>query len=310
LTELFPFNTCVYAVTTATFVTKPTNTEALWECTYKERYRGVELSAFAGGVLVADCREWLDSFPELLEPDRREERALFRHHFRAAHILALARAIADDDETQIQLPDIGTPIAEVHAGSSGDVRQPHLEMAYRRARGADGSFPIATVGIPSFFPAVRSDTISKSLKVACDTINRGQDERHILSLLYDSVRSYTQGLAYQSFITCWAVVEKCLTAMFDEFVSSKYAGQRAKKLRDSRAFSIAVVIELLEREGILTPDEYEGIESARRSRNKFMHRLAPIDGTSASELLRLARPLVGRATGFEPLFGLMRGIPG
>ncbi|HZH50275.1 MAG TPA: hypothetical protein VEZ16_00185 [Microvirga sp.] len=112
-----------------------------------------------------------------------------------------------------------------------------------------------------------------------------------------------------SLITSWAVTEKLGNVQWDRFLKDKKFNKRRRELLlDSRTYSAAVRLEVLELSGFISEDLYTRTNDIRRARNNWIHSLARIESDDANDALFAALDWVSLVSGIRINLPVLRSF--
>jgi hypothetical protein len=111
-------------------------------------------------------------------------------------------------------------------------------------------------------------------------------------------------------IQAWAVVERILTGVWESYLTENrtrgneiggrvFINSDRRDLLTGRDFTISVVSEILSLLGKIPPDLYRRLAPVRQARNRWMHRLAPINAVESAQGLQLAFDLLRHVYGID-----------
>jgi hypothetical protein len=92
------------------------------------------------------------------------------------------------------------------------------------------------------------------------------------SLVAGAYSAYSKHLLAEALVDSWIVVEQLLDWYWTKYRDSLTDGGRRKRLADSRTYSAAVRIEMMETSSILSEELCRELHDARRHRNELAHR--------------------------------------
>lgn len=131
-------------------------------------------------------------------------------------------------------------------------------------------------------------------------------EPHLIRLIesaYLAACNCTQGRLGEAVTLAWGVCEQLLSLLWDQLIAdqigrSKMPSSRKNRLESSRDYSASVIIEILEIDGRLDFETYQLLETARKSRNDWAHKMKEPSSVEVSAAVR----------GMERLFELVKGV--
>ena len=104
-----------------------------------------------------------------------------------------------------------------------------------------------------------------------------------------------RGAAFDiALISFWAVIESTMKDLWSHFLIEKTLPKKRREFLTGRDITASIMSENLNLHGIIDEQLYSAVSEARKSRNKFMHELKPIDPgvcyrafNTAKELIRI-----------------------
>lgn len=304
-------DTCAISIQNVRFVGLASTVSELWECVHRIRSDLLDMRFYRCGVAIFDCKNLLDHLQDVQEQAAGQNRAVLRYEFRHIFLMALNRGLSDSMKWNFDLPDLGSPGEELPVGNFENVKTWEVRDAFLMTDHVE-SDELLEFRTSSFFigpPPFSAELLEDAANLAASLFLKSNDQRIILNLLYEARTHQRQWQLPQSFIFCWAVIERCLNILFKAYIDAAPGKDRKNRLKDGRTFSASVISEILLIKGVISQEDYDLFSLARKSRNDFMHGLKPIDGSILSDLLFAAARLVGSATGFHPSFGItLHGI--
>lgn len=120
-------------------------------------------------------------------------------------------------------------------------------------------------------PVVSEDTVTRA---ATQTISLqlGAAFESLPSLVAGAYSAYSKRLLAEAVVDSWIVVEQLLDWYWTKYRHALSDGARQKRLADSRTYSAAVRIEVLQTSSILSEELCRELHDARRHRNELAHR--------------------------------------
>ncbi len=123
------------------------------------------------------------------------------------------------------------------------------------------------------------------------------DNKEIFKSLIFLIESYTHLVRHrysQSFIMNWITIERHINNLWEKFIKNKgYTGKRKIFLKnDTRTWTVASRIEILNISGLLSDNDYRIINGFRDARNRFAHDKKMITGHLSKECLDFTKSLI------------------
>lgn len=142
-----------------------------------------------------------------------------------------------------------------------------------------------------------SVTSEKRIKKIIKKVEVLFDNKEIFKSLIFLIESYTHLVRHrysQSFIMNWITIERYINNLWQKFIKDKgYTGKRKKFLKnDTRTWTVASRIEILNISGLLSDNDYRIINGFRDARNRFTHDKKMITRHLSKECLDFTKSLI------------------
>jgi hypothetical protein len=269
----------------------------------------VQSRAYACGLIATALIAPEFVKPENLNLSAEEDTAIRRYEFAQLHMFALNHISVERHRVAHMIADLGSPSENHYRVPYNAINVYQLEEVYRRANVIPDGFPTRFPHLewPSIFDPISIDDLNDGFDVASQLHAMKRSDRKKLTLLFESIVHFTRCAWDIAFILCWASSEACINSLFeDEVVSQRSEKKEREKLRDGRSFTASVMLEMLVEKGVIEREAYDVLDKARGARNKFIHKLTAVDPRLLADLIFQTASLVGKTTGFQPIFTLMR----
>jgi hypothetical protein len=138
-----------------------------------------------------------------------------------------------------------------------------------------------------------------SLAKVLESGDSGAENLRMLDLLLRASKARQEHNHAHSLTTYWTVIEKLQQRLWTQLQHDHQirkgetfiGATRRKRLNDGRAFTAAVISEVLSLMGYLPFDLHEMLDLVRKSRNDWMHNLKVPDGSDARTASEAAQAL-------------------
>ena len=148
-------------------------------------------------------------------------------------------------------------------------------------------------------------------------IRREPDLIRLIELAYLAACNCTQGRLGEAVNLAWGVCEQLLSLLWEQLISdqirrSQMPSSRRNRLESSRDYSASVITEILEIDGRLDFETYQLLETARRSRNDWAHKMKEPSSVEVSAAVHSMERLFELVKGVDILFQMVfqgGGVP-
>jgi hypothetical protein len=115
-----------------------------------------------------------------------------------------------------------------------------------------------------------SGVLAASTALARARVLRGISES-LPAFVVGAYSNYSKHQLGEAMADAWVAIEQIVNALWDQHKEGIDRGARKRRLSDTRTYTAAVRIEVLEQAGILSGDTAEMFQAARGKRNELMH---------------------------------------
>jgi hypothetical protein len=130
------------------------------------------------------------------------------------------------------------------------------------------------------YPISMVDTVA-GLQVSSQL---GQISENLPTFIVSAYSLFSQQQNSEALVDSWIAVEQIIDWLWNNYLSQIADAGRAKRLSDTRTYSVAVRIEILHSVGVLPSSLYNDLNSARRHRNDLAHRAKSSLNTTTTTL--------------------------
>lgn len=96
--------------------------------------------------------------------------------------------------------------------------------------------------------------------------------KSIPPLIIGAYASFSSQLFAEAIVDSWIATEQIVDYLWQEYISGLSAGERIKRLEDTRTYSVSVRLEVLLTAGVIKLELYEILHGGRKQRNDLVHR--------------------------------------
>lgn len=286
---------------------------------------GVPVRVLREGMFIFDFSAWEPGRPLPVQDDPGDfdviaAIALRRSTLMNAHLACLYTAIARLQDIAPQGTMVVTPselitinsFEESWGGTGGDTRLSALSQARFASTYGVGLPPCFDWRLMFRFPTVEVPTLEESFRLLNTITNHSSES------LLDTVDLYMRGCRAQqdhnyslALVMMWTICEQLLQKLWRRYLNDNrqreldgnkvpfVTRERKKALEDSRTFSASVVSEMLSLVGRLPLHLYKELTKARKTRNRWVHDLAPVSREAAQSSVKAAEQMLRFVEGVD-----------